>query len=149
MSTPNPPQPFVLSPADGERLSLVGESVRVLADAKATGGRCFIFEETTPPGGGPPLHRHAIEVRLNAEDPEDGFRPSPGQLSAWRAPEGVRTDTHVRAGYVVPPHYDSLLAKLIGHEADRPACIARLREALDELVVEGVKTTRPISHSSR
>jgi len=104
----------------------------------AAGERLPFTQEQVKSGG------HAIEVRLNAEDPEDGFRPSPGKLAAWKAPEGVRTDTHVRTGYVVPPHYDSLLAKLISHDGDRPACIARLRKALDELTVEGVKTTRPL-----
>ncbi len=87
---------------------------------------------------------HAIEVRLNAEDPADGFRPAPGTLTRWSAPEGVRVDTHVRAGYTVPPFYDSLLAKVIAHAPDRAACIARLGEALDALEVEGVPTTRPL-----
>ncbi len=90
------------------------------------------------------LEGHAIELRLNAEDPRDGFRPSPGRLAAWQAPAGVRCDTHVAAGWVVGPHYDSLLAKLIAHAPDRPACIARLEAALRELVVEGVATTRPL-----
>ncbi|MCW8140883.1 MAG: ATP-grasp domain-containing protein [Planctomycetota bacterium] len=87
---------------------------------------------------------HAIEVRLNAEDPSDGFRPAPGTLTRWAAPEGVRVDTHVRAGYAVPPFYDSLLAKVIAHAPDRPACIARLQAALGALEVEGVPTTRPL-----
>jgi acetyl-CoA carboxylase biotin carboxylase subunit len=90
------------------------------------------------------LRGHAIEVRLNAEDPADGFRPAPGRLARWAPPEGVRVDTHVREGYVVPPFYDSLLAKVIAHDDDRPACIARLARALDALVVEGVPTTRPL-----
>jgi acetyl-CoA carboxylase, biotin carboxylase subunit len=88
------------------------------------------------------LAGHAIEVRLNAEDPADGFRPAPGKIERWTAPGGVRTDTHVVSGYVVPPHYDSLVAKVISHDADRGLCIDRLARALDEVVIEGVPTTR-------
>lgn len=87
---------------------------------------------------------HAIELRLNAEDPSQGFRPSPGTLETLRWPEGLRIDTHVEAGYTVPPHYDSLIAKLIAHAPDRAACIAKLEAALGELVVEGIKTTAPL-----
>jgi acetyl-CoA carboxylase biotin carboxylase subunit len=87
---------------------------------------------------------HAIEVRLNAEDPSDGFRPAPGRISRFDAPAGVRVDTHVRAGYVVPPYYDSLLAKVIAHAPDRAACVAQLRGALAGFVIEGVPTTRPL-----
>ena len=87
---------------------------------------------------------HAIEVRLNAEDPSDGFRPAPGTLTRWSAPEGVRVDTHVRAGYTVPPFYDSLLAKVIAHAPDRAACIERLGQALEGMDIEGVPTTRPL-----
>jgi acetyl-CoA carboxylase, biotin carboxylase subunit len=84
---------------------------------------------------------HAIEVRVNAEDP-DTFAPSPGRITALNLPGGfgVRVDTHIYEGYVVPPNYDSLLAKLIVHAEDRDAAIRRMRRALDEFVVEGVKT---------
>jgi len=84
---------------------------------------------------------HAIECRINAEDPVT-FAPSPGVISALNLPGGlgVRVDTHVYEQYRVPSHYDSLLAKLIVHAEDRPAAIARLRRALDEFVVEGIKT---------
>jgi acetyl-CoA carboxylase biotin carboxylase subunit len=84
---------------------------------------------------------HSIEVRINAEDPET-FAPSPGKITALNLPggPGVRVDTHVYAGYVVPPHYDSLLAKLIVHAEDRQAAIRRLRRALREFVVEGIRT---------
>jgi acetyl-CoA carboxylase biotin carboxylase subunit len=87
---------------------------------------------------------HAIEVRINAEDP-DTFAPSPGRITALHIPGGfgVRVDTHIYAQYVVPPHYDSLLAKLIIHAEDRPACLRRLRRCLDEFVVEGIKTNIP------
>jgi acetyl-CoA carboxylase biotin carboxylase subunit len=84
---------------------------------------------------------HAIEVRVNAEDPVT-FAPSPGRITALHIPGGlgVRIDTHIYQGYVVPPNYDSLLAKLIAFGEDRPTAIARLRRALDEFTVEGIKT---------
>ena len=84
---------------------------------------------------------HAIECRVNAEDPVT-FAPSPGRITALNLPGGfgVRVDTHIYEGYVVPPNYDSLLAKLIVHAEDRDAAIRRMRRALDEFVVEGVKT---------
>jgi acetyl-CoA carboxylase biotin carboxylase subunit len=84
---------------------------------------------------------HSIEVRVNAEDP-DTFAPSPGRITGLNLPGGlgVRVDTHIYEGYVVPPNYDSLLAKLIVHAEDRDAAIRRMRRALDEFVVEGPKT---------
>ena len=87
---------------------------------------------------------HSIECRINAEDPEH-FVPSPGRISAWVAPggPGVRVDSHLMPGYVVPPHYDSLIAKIIVHAHDRPEAIARMQRALSEIVIEGVKTTIP------
>jgi acetyl-CoA carboxylase, biotin carboxylase subunit len=87
---------------------------------------------------------HAIECRINAEDPVT-FAPSPGRITALNLPGGfgVRVDTHIYEGYVVPPQYDSLLAKLIVHAEDREAAIFRMRRALGEFVVEGVKTNLP------
>jgi acetyl-CoA carboxylase, biotin carboxylase subunit len=87
---------------------------------------------------------HSIECRVNAEDPVT-FAPSPGRISALNLPGGfgVRVDTHIYEGYVVPPNYDSLLAKLIVHAEDRDSAIRRMRRALDEFVVEGVKTNLP------
>jgi acetyl-CoA carboxylase biotin carboxylase subunit len=84
---------------------------------------------------------HAIELRINAEDPFT-FAPSPGRITALNLPGGlgVRVDTHIYQQYIVPPHYDSLLAKLIVHAENRPAALARLRRALAEFVVEGCKT---------
>ena len=88
---------------------------------------------------------HAIECRVNAEDAARNFAPGPGRLQAWTPPsgEGIRVDTHCYPGYLVPPYYDSLLAKLIVHAADRNAAVARMREALGRFQVAGVPTTIP------
>ena len=93
-----------------------------------------------------PLKGHAIECRINAEDPDDDFRPSPGVISRWEVPEldGVRVDTHVSSGYEVPPFYDSLICKLIAYADDRDAACDLMIEALDALVCEGVPTTVPM-----
>jgi acetyl-CoA carboxylase biotin carboxylase subunit len=87
---------------------------------------------------------HAIECRINAEDPER-FIPSPGKITFLSLPggPGVRVDTAIYNGYVVPSHYDSLIAKLIVHGKDRTEAIMKMRRALDEFVIEGVKTTIP------
>ena len=91
----------------------------------------------------------ALECRINAEDPEKAFRPSPGTVTYFYPPGGlgVRMDTHVYPGYVIPPHYDSLIGKLITHGRNREEAIRRMARALDELVVEGVNTTAAF-HSS-
>ena len=88
---------------------------------------------------------HAIECRINAEDPYNDFRPSPGKITTLHAPggHGVRLDTHVYRGYVIPPNYDSMIAKLITTAQTREEAIAKMKRALDEFVVEGVKTTIP------
>jgi len=93
----------------------------------------------------PPLSGHAIECRINAEDPEHDFRPSPGKITAFHAPggPGIRIDTHVYAGYSVPPFYDSLLGKLIAHGNTREEALGRAYQALEEFIIEGVKTTIP------
>ncbi|MBC7885597.1 MAG: acetyl-CoA carboxylase biotin carboxylase subunit [Saprospiraceae bacterium] len=88
---------------------------------------------------------HAMECRINAEDVFNGFRPSPGKITSFHSPKGhgVRVDTHVYAGYTVPPFYDSLIAKLICKAQTREECIKKMQRALDEFVVEGIKTTVP------
>lgn len=91
------------------------------------------------------IRGHAIECRVNAEDPVAGFRPSPGRITEWLPPEGlnVRVDSHCHAGYTVPPYYDSMLAKLIVYGIDRTEALERMRRALDEFRVGGVSTTLP------
>jgi acetyl-CoA carboxylase biotin carboxylase subunit len=125
-------------------IDLVREQIRIAAGEPLS----FKQKEITQRGS-------AIECRINAEDPANGFRPSPGVITRWQAPggPGVRIDTHVSAGYKVPPNYDSLIAKLLVHQPTRAEAIACMRRALDEFVVEGIKTTIPIhreifNHSS-
>ena len=91
------------------------------------------------------LRGHAIECRVNAEDPSRNFQPSPGLITAYHPPggPGVRVDTHIYAGYTVPPYYDSLLAKVIVHGNTRTEALARMRQALDSFIIEGVTTTIP------
>jgi acetyl-CoA carboxylase biotin carboxylase subunit len=91
------------------------------------------------------LRGHAIECRINAEDPQRAFMPAPGKIQVFHAPGGpdTRMDTHVYAGYVIPPYYDSLLGKLITHGRDRAEAIARMQRALEETIVEGIPTTIP------
>jgi acetyl-CoA carboxylase biotin carboxylase subunit len=90
-------------------------------------------------------HGHAIECRINAEDP-DSFMPSPGLVKRFEAPggPGVRIDTHLYDGYKVPPNYDSLIAKLMVHGFDRKTALAKMRLALAETVIEGIKTNLPL-----
>jgi acetyl-CoA carboxylase biotin carboxylase subunit len=89
--------------------------------------------------------QHAIECRINAEDPYANFRPSPGKITAFHAPggHGVRIDTHVYAGYTIPSNYDSMIAKLIVTGRNRQQAIERMKRALDEFIIEGIKTTIP------
>ena len=88
---------------------------------------------------------HSIECRINAEDPYNKFCPSPGKIDMWYAPggKGVRVDTHVYSGYSVPPYYDSMIAKLIVTGATREIAIARMKRALSEFMIKGIKTTIP------
>lgn len=88
---------------------------------------------------------HSIECRINAEDPFNDFRPSPGKITTLHAPggHGVRLDTHVYSGYTIPPNYDSMIAKLITTAQTREEAISKMKRALDEFVIEGIKTTIP------
>ena len=91
--------------------------------------------------------KHAIEVRINAEDPENDFRPSPGKIEFFFPPggHGVRLDSHAYTGYTIPPNYDSMIGKLIVSAPDRATAISRMIRALDETVIRGIKTTVPIA----
>jgi acetyl-CoA carboxylase, biotin carboxylase subunit len=113
-------------------IDLVREQLRIAAG------------EELPTTGRAPRRGHAIEIRINAEDPAQDFAPAPGTISAFRPPlgPGVRVDTFVEEGYTVPPFYDSLLAKVVVWAQDRPAAIARAERALAELVIGGLPTTR-------
>jgi acetyl-CoA carboxylase biotin carboxylase subunit len=93
------------------------------------------------------LQGHAIECRINAEDPARGFAPSPGVIDHWGASaehRNVRVDTHVESGYEVPPHYDSLVCKVIAWGEDRDAACDRLAEALQSMRCDGISTTIPM-----
>ena len=91
------------------------------------------------------IRGHAFECRINAEDPKT-FMPSPGLVQLWHAPggPGVRVDSHLYSGYKVPPFYDSLVAKVVTHGSDRTTALARMRNALSEMVIEGIKTNIPL-----
>jgi acetyl-CoA carboxylase biotin carboxylase subunit len=116
-------------------IDLVAEQIQI-----AAGQVLSITQEEVKLAG------HVLECRINAEDPENEFRPSPGTITAWQMPQEakgkVRVDTHVGAGYTVPPHYDSLLCKILSHGKDRAEAIATMQKALEGFVCEGVATTR-------
>ncbi len=111
---------------------LIKEQIKIAAGEKLS-GQNYIPEV------------HAMECRINAEDPFNSFRPSPGKIISLHTSKGhgVRVDTHVYAGYVIPPYYDSMIAKLICRARTREECIKKMERALDEFIVEGVKTTIP------
>ena len=111
---------------------LIKEQIKVAAGEKLSGQNYY-----------PSLH--SIECRINAEDPYKDFRPSPGVITSFHSPkgQGVRVDTHVYAGYAVPPFYDSMIAKLICKAETREECIKKMARALDEFIIEGIKTTVP------
>ncbi len=115
-------------------LDLVKEQIRVAAGERLSVGQADVE-----------WRGHAIECRINAEDHEHGFRPSPGQITYWYKPggPGIRVDSHVYAGYTVPPHYDSMIGKLIAYGKDRAEALRRMEIALEEIIVEGIKTTIP------
>ena len=111
---------------------LIKEQIKVAAGIEISGKNYF-----------PNLY--AMECRINAEDPRKGFRPSPGKITNLHLPggHGVRVDTHVYSGYVIPPNYDSMIAKLIVSAQSREEVITRMKRALSEFVIEGVQTTIP------
>lgn len=111
---------------------LIKEQIKIAAGEMITGGN---YLPTA----------HAIECRINAEDPFNGFRPSPGKIQSFHSSKGhgVRVDTHVYAGYTIPPYYDSMIAKLICRAPTREECITKMERALEEFIIEGVKTTVP------
>ena len=111
---------------------LIAEQIKVAAGHRLSGKDYY-----------PKLH--SIECRINAEDPYNEFRPSPGVIQTLHTPggHGVRLDTHVYGGYVIPPHYDSMIAKLITTAQTREEAINKMKRALDEFVIEGIKTTIP------
>jgi acetyl-CoA carboxylase biotin carboxylase subunit len=115
-------------------VDIVREQIRIAAGERLSFGQGDIR-----------FQGHAIECRINAEDPTT-FAPSPGRVTRYHPPggRGVRVDSALYAGYMIPPYYDSLVAKLIVHGDDRPDCLMRLRRALQEFVIEGVKTTIPL-----
>ncbi len=112
---------------------LIKEQIKVAAGIEISGQNYF-----------PQLH--AIECRINAEDPKNGFRPSPGKITNLHLPggHGVRVDSHIYAGYTIPPNYDSMIAKLIVSAQTREEALVRMKRALEETVIEGVKTTIPL-----
>ncbi|PWL32959.1 MAG: acetyl-CoA carboxylase biotin carboxylase subunit [Fluviicola sp. XM-24bin1] len=111
---------------------LIKEQIKLAAGDKMSGENYY-----------PALH--AIQCRINAEDPHNGFRPSPGKITSYHAPggHGIRIDTHVYAGYTIPPHYDSMISKLIVVAQSRKEAITKMKRALDEYIIEGIKTTIP------
>lgn len=116
-------------------LDLVKEQIRI-----AAGEELSVTQDEIE------IRGHSIECRINAEDPDNGFAPSPGMIESLHLPGGmgIRVDTHIYAGYEISPYYDSMLGKLICHGSTRAESIARMRGALEEFVVEGVKTTIPL-----
>ena len=115
-------------------IDLIAEQIRV-----AAGEKLSIVKDKIRFRG------HSIEIRINAEDPKT-FMPSPGQITTFHAPGGlgVRFDSAIYSGYSIPPYYDSMIGKLIVHGRNRQECIRRLRRAIRETVIEGVKTTLPL-----
>ncbi|MFL2585173.1 MAG: acetyl-CoA carboxylase biotin carboxylase subunit [Parvicellaceae bacterium] len=111
---------------------LIKEQIKLAAGEKITG------KEFIP-------QMHAIQCRINAEDPEKDFRPSPGKITNYHEPggHGIRLDTHVYAGYVIPPYYDSMISKLITVAQTRDEAILKMKRALEEYIIEGIKTTIP------
>jgi len=119
-------------------VDLVKEQIRIAFGDKLSKD----FDDLQP-------QKHAIEMRINAEDPFNDFRPSPGKIGLFYAPggHGIRWDSHVYSGYTVPPYYDSMIGKLIAFGTDRKTAMDRMSRALDEMIVQGIKTTVPIGQA--
>lgn len=111
---------------------LIKEQIKIAAGDKISGKNYY-------------PHLHAIQCRINAEDPDHDFRPSPGKIVSYHSPggHGVRVDSHAHAGYVIPPNYDSMIGKLITVAQTREEAILKMKRALDEYIIEGIKTTIP------
>lgn len=111
---------------------LIKEQIKLAAGDKISGGSLF-------------PQMHAIQCRINAEDPANDFRPSPGKITDYHSPggHGIRIDTHIYAGYIIPPFYDSMVSKLITVAQTREEAILKMKRALDEYVIDGIKTTIP------
>lgn len=111
---------------------LIKEQIKIAAGEKISGKNYY-------------PQMHAIQCRINAEDPFNDWRPSPGKIEVYHEPggHGIRIDTHVYAGYTIPPHYDSMIAKLITIAQTREEAILKMQRALDEFIIEGIKTTVP------
>ncbi len=111
---------------------LIKEQIKIAAGYKISGNNYY-------------PQMHSIQCRINAEDPFNGFRPAPGAITTYHSPggHGVRVDTHVYAGYVIPPYYDSMISKLITVAQTREEAIDKMERALSEYVIEGIKTTIP------
>src|SRR6218665_2582 len=111
---------------------LIKEQIKIAAGERISGANYY-------------PHLHAIQCRINAEDPYADFRPSPGKITSYHSPggHGVRIDTHAYAGYVIPPNYDSMIGKLIVVAQTREEAILKMKRALDEYIIEGIKTTIP------
>ena len=115
-------------------LDLVKEQIKIASGDKIEGGDYL------------PKKMHVMECRINAEDPFHDFRPSPGMITQFHSAKGhgVRVDTHCYQGYSISPYYDSMIAKLIVRAQSREECITKIQRALDEFVIEGIKTTIPL-----
>ena len=124
-----------LSKKDNEKkkeASLIAEQIKVAAGEAISGKNYY-------------PQMHAIECRINAEDPEKDFRPSPGRITELHSPggHGVRIDSHIYAGYMIPPYYDSMISKIITVAQTREEAITKMLRALEEYYIEGIKTTVP------
>ncbi len=147
---------FILD--DGGKLRFIEMNTRLQVEHTVTEMRCgldLVAAQIAIAAGQPlavgqadvKLEGHAIEVRINAEDPRAGFRPTPGRIVDWREPpraQDLRVETHVESGYTVPPHYDSLLCKIVAWGRARDQAADRLLSALDQFACEGVATTTPL-----